>query len=229
VTARLLITGSNRGTGLGIAQYFYDVGYQVASLNRSCRYEDWLGEIQCDLTDVKQFSECCSAAIAQLGGVDVCVVNAAIRRLSAIEVMDDDAWCDSIETNLSCTFRLARRMIGPLRESQGTFVVMGSHAASHAFEGGAAYCASKAALKALMEVFILETRPMGIRTLLVNAGAIRNRRDDASGSKISPSSIGQAIHQAITMPSDAMVAEIDIRPSIPVSPKVQGMDRLQSL
>src|SRR5205085_11733590 len=107
MNGRLLITGSNRGTGRAIAKLFSDSGYQVVSLNRTVSGDVWLGEIACDIANPSRLKEACSEGLSKLGGLDVCVMNAAVRRFAYIEKMCDEDWNDSIATNLTSVFLLA--------------------------------------------------------------------------------------------------------------------------
>jgi NAD(P)-dependent dehydrogenase (short-subunit alcohol dehydrogenase family) len=226
---RLLITGSNRGTGRAIAQVFADRGYNIASLNRTCTGESWLGEITCDIAQDQQIRSGFQEAISRLHGVDVCIMNAAVRRFNPIMSMSDADWEESVATNLTAVFRLARLAIPYLIEAQGTFVILGSHAGRYYFESGSAYCATKAALKAFAEVLSLETKHLNIRTILVVPGAIRNRDKEYDEQKIQPLTVGNIIYNAVTCAHDATIAEIEIRPSNPRESPVQGIERLQFL
>ena len=157
MSGRLLVTGSNRGTGLAIATLFGERGFRIASLNRTRLGKPWLGEIVCDLSRGAEIGPACDAALAHLGGVDVCILNAAVRQIHRIEDMTDADWDESVATNLSAVFKIMRRMLPALKASRGHLVILGSQAGEHFFEGGAAYCATKAALVALAEVAVLET------------------------------------------------------------------------
>jgi 3-oxoacyl-[acyl-carrier protein] reductase len=226
----VLLTGTNRGTGRAIAAAMHDAGWQVVSLNRTLSGEPWLGEIACDLADSVGFE----AAIGQLRQsvrrLDACVLNAAIRRLGPVATLPLDDMSASIAVNLLAPFRLAQVTLPLLRQSAGMYVFMGSHAGSRFFEGGAAYCATKAALKALVEVLLLEERPAGVRAVLVSPGAIANRAGDKSAVKMSARSVGRFVAQLITeLPTDIAVGEVEIRPAQVASPAVAGLDRLQCI
>ena len=110
-------------------------------------------------------------------------------------------------------FSLARLAIPHLRRGAGHLIIVSSQAGTHFFEGGAAYCATKAALRALAEVILLETRGSGMRTTLVSAGAISNRPKPDDGWKIIPGDAAEAIVGLVGGPSSAFVGEIELRPS----------------
>ncbi len=223
----LLITGSNRGAGYGIAKYFYDQGYKILSLNRSLKNEAWLGEMECDLSQPAQVINICRDLVKESIHIDVCILNAAIRKLSFIEDMYYKDWEDSIATNYSANFYLLQSLLPIFKRSKTYIIVMGSHAATHYFEGGVAYCSTKAALKALVEVFIQETRDFGIRTTLINAGAINNRPKGNDDKKLQPESIGKCIFSIVNSNTDVLLGEIEIRPSIPIKSADKGISKLQ--
>jgi NAD(P)-dependent dehydrogenase (short-subunit alcohol dehydrogenase family) len=113
-----------------------------------------------------------------------------------------------------------------IRASAGSYVVMGSHAGIRFFEGGAAYSATKAALKALVETLLLEERAHGVRATLVNAGAIANRHGDDVPYKMSPAAhwVGALVQDQAR---DLAVGEVEIRPARLPAPQVAGLAPLQ--
>ncbi|MDQ5821774.1 MAG: SDR family NAD(P)-dependent oxidoreductase [Actinomycetota bacterium] len=227
--SRAIVTGTNRGTGHAIASSLADGGFRVASLNRTCTGEPWLGEIRCDLHDSAAVDAAAQSALEELGGVDVVVANAAVRRYAPVTEMTDADWDDSLEVNLSSVFRLVRRVLPALRESHGDLVLVSSQAAREPFEGGAAYCASKAALTAFAEVVRMETREDGVRTIVLTPGAIRNRpKGDGDARKIEPESIARLLLDLLRQPSDVLVANVDIRPARQTAGPARGIERLQS-
>ncbi|TGV01550.1 SDR family NAD(P)-dependent oxidoreductase [Flavivirga rizhaonensis] len=223
----LLITGSNRGAGYGIAKYFYDQGYEIISLNRTLKNEVWLGELKCDLSQPGQIIARCQDLVKESVNIDVCILNAAVRKLSFIEDMPYKDWEDSVATNYSAVFYLLKSLLPIFKSSKTYITVIGSHAATHYFDGGVAYCSTKAALKAMVEVFIQETRDYGIRTTLINAGAINNRPKGNDDKKLQPESIGKCIFSVVNSNSDVLLGELEIRPSIPLKPNESGISKLQ--
>lgn len=223
----LLITGSNRGSGFAFASYFYAKGYQIISINRTLKGEKWLGEIKCDLANYKEVVKTCEYVSQQYPDIDVCILNAAVRKLSYIVEMPNKDWQDAININFSSIFYTLKTLMATFKNSKTYVVVMGSHASSHYFDGGASYCSTKAALKALVEVFIQETRDSGIRTTLVNAGAINNRPKGNDDKKIQPESLSKCIFDIINSNPDVILGELEIRPSMPINSTDKGIDKLQ--
>jgi 3-oxoacyl-[acyl-carrier protein] reductase len=227
VARRLIITGSNRGTGRAIAEAFHEEGYEVASLNRTLDGAGWLGEIQCDLRDAGAVRAGVRQALETLGGVDVCVASAAVRRLTPVSELSDDDWADSLAVNLTSVFVLARETLPPLRKTGGRLVVIGSEAGTRPFEGGAAYCSTKAALKAFCDVLVMEELAHGVTTTLITPGSIRNRPKTLDEHKMDPASVASVVLGVVDTPRDVLVGEIELRPTNPVPSPLVGIDRLQ--
>ncbi|MET8563566.1 SDR family NAD(P)-dependent oxidoreductase [Streptomyces flaveolus] len=222
-----LVTGTNRGTGRAIAASLHRRGYRVRSLNRTLSGEDWLGERRCDLADPEQLAECAAEVVSEAGRLDVCVSNAVDRVFLPLEHLPAKDWDRVVAINLTSVFHLIRHTLPALRRSGGLFVAMGSHAGSRFFEGGAAYSATKAALKALVETLLLEERENGVRACLISPGAISNLDGDDSPHKMSRASVGDCVATVIdTWPRDLVVGELEIRPARLPRPPVTGIDRL---
>jgi NAD(P)-dependent dehydrogenase (short-subunit alcohol dehydrogenase family) len=225
----VLVTGTNRGTGRGIAAAFHALGCRVVSLNRTVTGEDWLGEIPCDLTSMASIDRAVRRLADTVPVLDACVCNAAVRRFAPIAKLRTADWTASVATNLTAPFLLTRATLPLIRRPGGVYVYVGSHAGSRFFEGGAAYCATKAALKALVEVLLLEERPHGVRGVLVSPGAIANHADDDSTEKMSPRSVGDLVAQLVLhCPPDIAVGEVEIRPAV-LHPGQSGIARLQQV
>ncbi|MDG9701967.1 SDR family NAD(P)-dependent oxidoreductase [Streptomyces sp. DH37] len=223
-----LLTGTNRGTGRAIAAALHGRGYRVRSLNRTLGGEDWLGERECDLSDPPRLAGAVADVLAETGRLDVCVANAVDRGvLLPLEALPDQDWDRLVAVNLTSVFRLIKAVLPALRRSEGLFVAMGSHAGSRYFEGGAAYSATKAALKALVETLLLEERGNGVRACLFSPGAVANLDGDESPHKMSTASVAECVATVVdSWPHDLVAGEIEIRPASPPNPPVTGIDRL---
>lgn len=223
----VLITGTNRGTGRAIAEVMHAAGWRIISLNRTLSGESWLGEIACDLSFPEQIISAIAKAESVVERIDACVFSAAVRKLGPVATLPAEDVNSTLAVNLLAPFLLTQATLPLMRHSHGTYVFLGSHAGSRFFEGGVAYCTSKSALKALVEILLLEERPSGVRAVLVSPGAISNRDYDSSPLKMSPESVGRCVAQLITQtPPDVIVGEIEIRPSR-LSPITVGIERLQ--
>lgn len=186
-----------------------------------------MNEIPCNLSEPHQIRSAINKLKEKTSSLSVCVLNAAVRKLSTIREMPDEDWLFSVNTNLNATFFLLKYLTPFLEPVQGRMIIMGSHAGEYYFDEGAAYCATKSALKALSEVYIQETRDSGIRTTLINAGAIRNRPKTNDDKKIEPEKLAEFIHQITETAGNMLVGEVEVRPLHTVSPPDKGIAKIQ--
>lgn len=224
-----LVTGANRGTGLAIARRLEGAGMSVWQLNRTVSAAG-RRQIQCDLSDLGAVQRSVRRAIDEAGGrLHVLVANAVERYLAPIADMDPDRWSHALTVNLGSIMETLRTALPALRAAHGTVILIGSHAGSRFFEGGASYCASKAALKAVCEVMLLEERCNGVRTCLVSPGAIANQDDDPGQFKMATDSVASLVEYLALAPADVAVGEVELRPSALPPQTVTGLDRLQAV
>jgi NAD(P)-dependent dehydrogenase (short-subunit alcohol dehydrogenase family) len=199
----------------------------VVALNRTLLKEPWLHEIECDLADPGAVHDAVAAAVAYAGRLDACVSSAVTRHLAPVASLSLEDWNESVAVNLTSVFALAQAALPALRASAGIILVLGSHAGSRFFETGAAYSATKAALKALVETLLLEERPHGVVATLITPGAIANVEGDADPRKMSTASVARYVgHLVQDRCDDVVVGEVEIRPARLPPPPVAGLARL---
>ena len=106
----ILITGGNRGIGLASAQLLADRGHRVAVTSRSSEpFDDRILSIACDQTDSEAIETAFESIESHLGSVEVLIANAGITRDQLLLRMSDEDFADVIDTNLTGSYRMARR------------------------------------------------------------------------------------------------------------------------
>ncbi|MFD9333702.1 SDR family oxidoreductase [Streptomyces sp. NPDC060028] len=221
-----LVTGSNRGTGRAIRGRLTEDGFRVRCLNRrSC--DDHTDPVSADLTDGQAAYEAARAVLDGVPELDLLVLNAVTRSLGRVEELSPADWDAAVAVNLTSNIRIIQAALPALRAAGGHIVLMGSHAGERPFEGGLAYCATKAALRSVAEVLLMEERPNGVRTTLLNPGAIRNFDDDFSEHKMSVESVASVVSWVVAAPADTVLGEVELRPARLGTPPAVGFDRLQ--
>src|SRR3954468_6458791 len=123
----VLVTGGNRGIGRAIAEAFVAQGDRVAVTTRSGGAPEGTLDVRCDVTDAEQVE----AAFAQVeeahGPVEVLVANAGITKDTLLLRMSEEDWSSVVDTNLSGSYRLAKRATkGMLRLRRGRIVFISS-------------------------------------------------------------------------------------------------------
>ncbi|KUO09457.1 hypothetical protein AQJ58_24835 [Streptomyces sp. DSM 15324] len=226
----VLVTGASRGTGRAVAEELHASGWRVHALSRTPTRLPWLHEVACDLRHPEQVSHAVDRIATAAGGLDAVVTGGVVRALGDVASLALDDWREAVDVNLTSVLALVQSALPHLRRGGGRIVLMGSHAGSRFFEGGAAYCMTKASLKALAEVLLLEERVHGVCTTLLSPGAIANLPGDDSPTKMATSSVAQAVRWALEAPDDTVVGELELRPArLPARPAVSGLDRLQAV
>ncbi len=128
---------------------------------------------QADVGDEVAVERMVAQAAEQLGGVDLLVNNAGIEKQVALLEMSLEDWNAVLRTNLTGSF-LCLREAGKVMAAAdgGTIVNISSVHEFIPWPGFAHYCASKGALKLLMETAARELAGAGIRVLNIAPGAI---------------------------------------------------------
>jgi 3-oxoacyl-[acyl-carrier protein] reductase len=168
-----LVTGGNRGIGLAIATAFREAGDQVAvTYNSSPPPEGFFG-VKCDITDQEQVDAAFDAIQAEQGPVEVLVANAGITRDTLLLRMSDDDWDAVVQTNLTGSFRVARRAAkGMLRLRKGRIVFISSVVGMLGSPGQVNYAASKSGLIGMARSIARELGSRGITANVVAPGFV---------------------------------------------------------
>lgn len=165
----VLVTGGNRGIGRAIAEAFLAQGDRVAVTTRSGGAPEGALDVRCDVTDAAQVDAAFATIEEAHGPVEVLVANAGITADTLILRMSEDDWSSVIETNLTGSFRLAKRAAkGMLRLKRGRIVLISSVVGLLGSAGQVNYAASKAGLVGMARSL---ARELGSRSITANVVA----------------------------------------------------------
>ncbi|GAA1161158.1 3-oxoacyl-[acyl-carrier-protein] reductase [Nocardioides aquiterrae] len=163
------MTGGNRGIGRAIAEAFVRNGDQVAVTTRSGGAPAGTLDVRCDITDPGQVEAAFATIEEAHGPVEVLVANAGITADTLLLRMSDDDWGSVIDTNLTGSFRLAKRAAkGMLRLRRGRIVFISSVVGLLGSAGQVNYAASKAGLVGMARSI---ARELGSRSITANVVA----------------------------------------------------------
>ncbi len=169
----VLVTGGNRGIGAAIAKAFLDAGDQVAVTYRSGEPPAGFLGVKCDVTDAEQVEAAFAEIEAAHGPVEVLVANAGITRDTLVLRMTDDDWDAVIQTNLTGSYRVAKRAAkGMLRQRKGRIVFISSVVGLLGSPGQVNYAASKSGLIGMARSLARELGSRGITANVVAPGFI---------------------------------------------------------
>jgi 3-oxoacyl-[acyl-carrier protein] reductase len=123
----VLVTGGNRGIGRAIAEAFIAAGDQVSVTSRNGEGPAGAFIVACELTDADSIDAAFTAVEEHQGPVEVLVANAGITRDTLIMRMSEDDWSAVLDTNLTGSFRLAKRAsMKMLRLRRGRIIFVSS-------------------------------------------------------------------------------------------------------
>ena len=227
-----IVTGGSRGIGLAIAEALAAAGAAVAITGRSqtqldgavtrvSRYGAQAIAVRADVRDAGDAARAVNGAAEAFGGLDVLVNNAGVGAFANVADMTVGDWQQVIETNVSGVFYCCHAAIPHLRRrGSGWIINISSLASKNPFVGGAAYCASKAALNAFSEALMQEVRHDNIRVSYVLPGSVstgfggRGAKGTADW-KLQPEDVAQVVLHLIAHPSRSLPSRVELRPSRP--------------
>ncbi len=177
----VLVTGGSRGIGLGCARAFAAAGHRVAVTSSSTPVDEpGVLTVKCDVTDRDQVEAAVTQVEDQLGPVEVLVANAGITRDGLLVRMSEEDFEVVVATNLTATWRLAKRVLPKMMKARwGRIVVVSSVGAYIGAPGQANYASSKAGLIGLARSIAREYGPRGITANVVAPGPIATDMLDA--------------------------------------------------
>jgi 3-oxoacyl-[acyl-carrier protein] reductase len=180
-----IISGAASGIGRAVAVAYASTGIRTvvgtfpgdphdpertAELVRAAGGECVVHEV--DVRDSKQVDAFAQRALDEWGRLDIAVANAGVLRRAALAELDDDAWDDLLQVDLTGVLRVFRsasaRMAGP-----GAMVAVSSIAGGvYGWGEHVHYGAAKAGVLGLVRSVAVELAPRGIRVNTVIPGYV---------------------------------------------------------
>lgn len=165
---KVLVTGAAVGLGLGLARAFAEAGDAVFLTDISDAVRDAAdvlsaetgrnaGSAVIDLSQDGAADKLAKEACDLMGGVDILINNAVVRKMSPVASLGDADWNRALEVNLSAPFRLIRTCLPGMQErGWGRIINMASVYSLIALAGRADYVTTKHAIIGLTRTVALE-------------------------------------------------------------------------
>ncbi len=164
-----VVTGSGQGIGEAIAQLFASEGAQVIVNARTessvVRVVDSIVQeggvahgVTADVGSPEGIDALIDSAVKQFMHIDILVHNAGIFPFSLLEDLEDDAWNEVINVNLTSAYRLTHACIPHMKERGDGRILFTSSVQGNrvAVPGCAHYAASKAGINGFIRAAALE-------------------------------------------------------------------------
>ena len=173
-----LVTGASRGIGKAVAQRLADNGFFVIGtatseqgvevIDEYLRESGGIGRVL-RVQDDQQVNVLFEEIESVYGAVQVLVNNAGITQDGLLMRMDEQAWQNVIDVNLTSVYRLSKRaMKGMMKARNGRIINITSVVASMGNAGQTNYAATKAGVEGFTRSL---AREIGSRQVTVNCVA----------------------------------------------------------
>ncbi len=172
----MLITGTRKGIGKYLVEYYVEKGFQVIGCSRSAADYD-LKHYQhfcLDVADESKVKKMFAEIRKQYGKLDVLINNAGIASMNHVLLTPLSTINKILNTNVVGTFLFCREAAKLMQKKHyGRIVNFATVATPLKLEGEAIYAASKASVVSLTEVLARELADMGITVNAVGPTPIK--------------------------------------------------------
>ncbi|MDJ0636918.1 MAG: SDR family oxidoreductase [Xenococcaceae cyanobacterium MO_188.B29] len=233
----VIITGASSGLGEATARRLAKNGAKLMlAARREDRLQELVSEIEkdggtakyqvTDVSDRTQVEALAKATYQAYEKIDVLVNNAGLMPLSPLDETKVDEWEKMVDVNIKGVLYGIAAVLPIMRSQKSGHIINISSVAGHkVFPGGAVYCATKFAVKAISEGVRLESNGE-IRSTNISPGVVDTEltntisHDETAKNveqmysvAIDADAIARAITYAIEQPGDVDINEMIIRPT----------------
>ncbi|PWK13417.1 SDR family NAD(P)-dependent oxidoreductase [Tumebacillus permanentifrigoris] len=235
-----IITGASSGIGRASALQLAEAGFNVALGARQVeKLETLAAEIKgmtgrevfvmsLDVREEQQVSAFVTAVKNHFGRIDVLLNNAGLAKgvMPVIEESNVANWDAMLDTNVRGLLLMTREAVPHMIEGgNGHVINLGSIAGREAYAGGAVYCASKFAVRAITDALRQELLGKPVRITTVDPGMVETEfsvvrlgdkdKADAVYTNMTPLSaedIADCVVYAATRPKHVNIDAIIVKP-----------------
>ncbi len=234
-----LITGASSGIG---EQTAYLLAKKKHNLLLIARRVDRLKKVQaqclklgakkveimaCDLSSQKSVLNLSSKIKKSKIEIQILINNAGLAKgTELVQKAKTSDWDAMIDTNIKGLLWLTRDCFDSIIKNKGHIINLGSVAGRLVYEGGAVYCATKFAVRALSEGFRMDLKGTGVRVTNIEPGMVNSdfslvrlgnqQKADAvyaGMTPLSPMDIAQNILWCVDQPPHVNIQELVIYPT----------------
>lgn len=240
--ARIFITGASSGIGLATADLFAAHGWRLvlnarrrekleqAAKQIRARHRVDVDEVPFDVSDRSGLEAAVAEHPEAFRDVDVLVNNAGLAYgLDPLQEARPEEFDEPIDVNVKGLLYVTRAILPDMvRRGRGHVVNLGSTAGHWVYRGGAVYCATKHAVRAITEGLRLDVHGTGVRVSSVDPGivdgtnfsVVRFRGDADRARKVyeglqplTPRDIAETIWWVVDRPPHVNIQEVILTPT----------------
>jgi len=184
----MVITGTSKGIGHGIAEHFLANGFRVAGCSRSVatiEHENYFHALV-DISDEVQVRSWIRDVKNRFKGIDVLVCNAGYAPANLLMTMTPGTVImDLLQVNIAGSYYVCREVSKVmLLQRSGRIITTSSMAVGLHEEGTSAYSASKSAIVEMTKVMAKELAPAGITCNVIAPSMLITDAVNALGEEI---------------------------------------------
>jgi len=228
-----IITGGSRGIGKAIALKLAREGINIVITGRDKdtlrRAEDEIRKTgrEClyfsgDVRDKLHADKVVKASIEKFGTVDHLINNAGFGILKKFVDSTPEEFRDQMDVNVMGVYNFTKSVVPyMIKQGGGNIINIASLAGKNSFVGGTMYSATKHALLGFTKSLMLELREYNIRVASVCPGSVDTDFGNntpghrAKSNILTADDVAEAIYTIIKLPVNAMLSDLDIRPTNP--------------
>jgi 3-oxoacyl-[acyl-carrier protein] reductase len=161
----MVITGTRKGIGRYLAEYYLDKGYQVVGCSRgeTDLVHDLYDHHCLDVADEQAVTNMIKGVAREFGRIDAVINNAGIASMNHTVLTPLSTVKKIFSTNVYGSFLFCREAAkAMMKRKTGRIVNFATVATPLKLEGEAVYAASKAAIKSLTEILAKELAPFHV-------------------------------------------------------------------
>jgi len=228
-----VVTGGSRGIGKAIAlrlarenmdviitgrdeKRIIKVEEEIKSLGVECRY--FLGNVQ----DPSHAEYVINSVVKEFGKVDHLINNAGIGILKKLVDSSLAEFKEQMDVNIFGVYNFTKAAVPHMiNAGKGNIINIASLAGKNAFVGGTMYGATKHALLGFTKSLMLELRGYNIRVAAVCPGSVETEfgrltpGHQVKTQILTSDDVAEAVYTIIRLPANALLSELDLRPTNP--------------
>lgn len=226
-----IVTGASKGIGRAIALTLAKehMNIVLAARTRSdlqavAEEVNTLGGqalvVPADVSRGQAVEQLITQSLETFGKIDVLVNNAGMGIFAPVDELSIQDFDQMFAINMRGVFLCTRAVLPHMKkQNSGAIINISSLAGKNFFTGGSGYAATKWALNGFTKCVMLEAREYNIRVSLVCPGSVATDFSPHTGkdpSKIlQPQDVADSVLSILKLPPNALMSEIDLRPTNP--------------